>query len=281
MEPNEEVQEAVETQDTVPEAPAPDSAPKEVSFLDFVEKLPEDLREQAKRYPSLEDAIKHNLSLRKKVSNALVPPEEGAPEEEVQEFRQKLSTLMGVPKTVDEYSLDSIDTSGMSEDDISDLNEFKEMMFKNMAPKEAVTGAAEWFAKTAQAKQKLISESREKTLHEIKQKYGKDFDRVAKYTDEWIQQKASPAVKELFGTVMVDGKPLGDHPIMIDTIMNWAAAGMEHGEQVRATGQDLESATQQYEDLTSKIVDAKMKGDFTEVKRLNRQREEVSKRLGP
>ena len=93
----EEAVEETEETETETEAPEEHESVEIESWRDLIED--EKLQKHAERFTSVDALVQANLESRQKLSKAIVPPGEGAEEEDVTAYREAL----GVPKDVDGY----------------------------------------------------------------------------------------------------------------------------------------------------------------------------------
>ena len=148
---------------------------------DWREGVPEEFKKFAANLASPVDAVKMAAGLRQKLSKAVIPPEPGASEEDIANFRQRI----GVPSSPRDYAIVfPEDLSERQSDDggpESDRTEFLEAMHEAGATPAVVQAAVDWYGRkvaAADAAHAAHRETERRRASEILLKeWGTDYER--------------------------------------------------------------------------------------------------------
>lgn len=265
-----------EGNDTPPAAdPAPPSMPSYEDFLTATV-TDEEIRDFVKRSPSLEDLGRMALGFRKKLSTAITIPGDGATDDDWADFRKK----MGVPDTAEGYEL-----SVTPEDDVAKglVGAVVSAMHKSGAPQPVVNAAVsagmEFLTALGEHKSKTIEEAHTKADVDFTRRHGPAAESVKAHALAAMEHFSSENLNALLETAEIDGVKIGNHPAIIDTFAAIGRQLMEAGDQLPEGSDRHRDAQSRHAELTAEIANAREKGDWTLMERLEDQRTAISEQL--
>lgn len=244
----------------------------------------------AKKHTAPADLAKTAFEFRQKLSTAVSLPGEGASEEELAEFNQKL----GVPKEPGDYNL------ALPEDFPEDLKDGAEVFLGDLAAvmheagerptaarkvTEFLTG---WYAKTQNEAVEGLKKQNEAALSALKKEWGPDFEKNKNVALRAADPKSDmaralglddPRYQEFFNEAVVGDTTVGSHPLMIKLLATVAARQLEAEHREGMSTEDQAAGTQKMSDLTQQIHAAVSKGDSTLAQRLNTERDALAEKL--
>jgi len=206
-------------------APAPSTAPADPVSQPFFmgmydkdgnidqkafERLPEHLqhgKETFSRYKTVEELMGAHMNLRQQLSKGgLVRPDEGAPEQVVQEFQAKMAELNGAPESPEGYELAA--PEGLDENILwpdGQEKQYAEIFHKHGANPEMVKEIFDLHIQNMQSTpeeiQKMGEAHREQVMQNIIAQHGQQSDQVVQNASQVADYfELSKEAKELLGT---------------------------------------------------------------------------------
>ena len=240
-----------------------------------------DLRRQLDRYNSVEDLVRHNLSMRQKLSLAVTLPGEGASDEELADFR----TRMGVPERPDDYDyelpgdLPKHLADAISEQDLSDVFDAAHALGLTQVQ---LTGLLDYrLDALAGGEQRLagqLAAAREEAEASLRRDWGRDYDRNLNLSRRALRQFGGDGLIEFLTATRVHGAQLANHP----EIVKWAASvgrGMTEGTLHLGGEVGGQSPEERRAELTQGIHDARAAGDGAKARELDVERSRLTGEL--
>lgn len=233
-----------------------------------------DLRRQLDRYNSIEDLVRHNLSMRQKLSLAVTPPGEGASEEDLTDFR----TRMGVPERPEDYDyevprdLPEQVAEAITDEELSDTFAAAHELGLTQAQ---LTGLLDYrLDSLAGAERRLagqLAAAREEAEASLRRDWGRDYDRNLNLSRRTLRDFGGDGLIEFLATARVHGEQLANHP----EIVKWAASvgrGMTEGTLRLGGDGGGQPPEERRAELTQAIHDARAAGNGARARELDTER---------
>jgi hypothetical protein len=178
---------------------APDAFKRNENFAKF--------SEASEFYAKADELLKAEGSM------LTIPGEDATPEEK-DAFAQK----MGRPETAEGYEFGKPADWPEGVDYNSDLEAgFREMAFNANLPADQAKGILDWYNKISLEEHNATVAATEKAINELKDKWkGDDFKVNTELAHRAFKQYGGDKEEEFFKSSMVDGVPLGSHPIFLE-----------------------------------------------------------------
>lgn len=244
--------------------------------VDWRGSLSDDNRAAVEKFNSVDDVVKSYRELSKKLGATVAVPGEDATEGQIAAFRKKL----GIPEDAAEYKLavpESVKEAVNADEADATLVEFASMAHENNVPPAAMQKLVDaYYTRQVEAQTALAEQVEEQTRAHIRdqmKKWGKDADanvafaqRVAKEADKSVE-----GFKDFLENSVVDGVPLGSHPMFLE-VFSWLGRGMsEDSVHLEVTPEERESIEDQASALRKKRDKALASGDRTAALRFDEQ----------
>jgi|GEM_PF-1988207 len=263
---------ASDTEGGTPKAPsAGGEVPTATSWRDSI--TDPDLRKQAERFGSQEDAIRAVVDMRKKLSTAIVLPGKDASEDDIAAYRKRI----GVPESPDKYDMPVPEGYEPTEEDKAFRGAVSQKFHELGINAEQAKGISTWWnefnAKAAEA-EKTANETYAKQQQEMLQKKwpGDEFAKNTDYGKRGLKafaEKAGVNVDDLLQIKTADGRYLLDNEQMVQV---FAAIGRESGEDTIGISESERATVQErIAELRDKRDKAQGAGKNDEAKRIDQQ----------
>lgn len=240
-----------------------------------------DLRKQLDRYESIEDLMRHNLALRRRLSRAVTPPGADAAPDELAEFRSRL----GVPESPGGYEyeppgdLPEILAEAADEGELAEIFEVAHGLGLTQAQ---LSGLLDWrFEQLAGAGTRLegqLARAREDSERALRREWGREYERNLNLSRRALRDFGGDGLVEFLTRARVDGAQLANHP----EIVRWAAGvGRALGEASLHLGGGAggQSPEERRAALTHAIHDARAAGDSARARELDSERRALTGRI--
>lgn len=248
----------------------------------------EKLREHARRFTSLDDLVRGNVTLRSERdqlrTKAAVPPDKDAGEEEIADFRKK----MGVPGSPEGYEFPAPpEGQELTEDEKTSRETWAQRFHEHNVPKATAEALIEVFRQdmeqARQAQTKADEDFARQSETELRQEWkGEDFEKnrnLARRAVDTLVERAGVDANRLTALESKDGKLVMDHPVMLRL---FAAIGREMAEGTLGgtmTEGERETANEELRTLLGKINEAQARGDHAEANKLYQREQEMLARM--
>lgn len=222
--------EASETEDTLQTEPALSQESWHAAIDDPA------LRQAAERFATPTELVQAHGALRRKLSNAILPPGEDASDADFAEFRAKL----GVPETPNDYGAALPDDlpKRLREDSAAEANlgAFVGAMHEAGAPKPVVDAALGWYWDTVKqldgAATRAQTEAAQEAEAALRKEWGTAFGRNKSLAERALENFLGEDAESFRKLALKDGRLLGSHPVVIKALARIGREVSEGGLQV-------------------------------------------------
>ena len=232
-----------------------------------------DLRKQAERFGSQDDVFRSMLDLRKKLSNAIVPPGKDASEDDIAAYRKRV----GIPESPDKYDIPVPEGYEPTEAD----NEFRSAVSQTFhqlgLTADQAKGIGSWWnevqAKNKEAEQQAHATYAQQQQEALRKEWaGDEYDKnidIAARGAKVYAEKAGIDFEALRQIKTEDGQYLLDRA---DMVKMFNAIGRETGEDTIGVSEgDRETISEQITELRQKRNEAQQHGKHAEAKELDKK----------
>jgi hypothetical protein len=232
------------------------------TYLDGIKQKDEKLYNVAKTASSVDDVVKQNYELQKRISQGFKEPElpKNATEAQIKEYREKI----GVPAAPNEYKFP--ENVAVKEEDKPLWDLFGKFAIENnISQKDFTKLAPAYYAMEASIREQAEKDFKEVTRSQdgaIKELWGSDAADNMKANEAFLINAGGEELAQmLLGATSADGRPLGNNPL----VAKWL------NEQARAFGYaDVMSAGKSdgksIDDQINEILQRKTSPDYYHVK---------------
>jgi len=263
------VEEAEETEateeETETEAPEEQESVEIESWRDLIED--EKLQKHAERFTSVDALVQANLESRQKLSKSIVPPGEGAEEEEVTAYREAL----GVPKDVDGY--DFILPEGMerTEQMMDSEDHWANLFLDNNVPKATADVLISEFRgeieKMMGQKAEMDDAYTKQSEEAMRKEWAEDYDKNIIFASRASEALLGDDFEDARHIETSDGRFILDNPILVRM---FAKLGRDMGEGALgsvATEGEKDTLMEQANTYRDKRKEAYAKGNHAEARK--------------
>jgi hypothetical protein len=262
----EEVEETeTEATETETETPEEQESVEIESWRDLIED--EKLQKHAERFTSVDALVQANLESRQKLSKSIVPPGEGAEEEEVTAYREAL----GVPNDVDGY--DFLLPEGMERTDqmMDSEDHWANLFLDNNVPKATADVLVNEFRgeieKMMNQKTEMDQAYTKQSEADMRKEWAEDYDKNIIFASRASEALLGDDFEDARHIETSDGKFILDNPILVRM---FAKLGRDMGEGALgsvATEGERETLMEQANTYRDKRKDAYAKGNHAEARK--------------
>lgn len=206
----------------------------------WMSQLPADLKgdEALAKFQNVWDMANSYKELEGKLSTAVVPPGEGATEEEKARYREAI----GVPENIEDYKLGEVSLPKELTVDEAMQKDFLKIVHAAGLNNTQADGIYQWYMKTygeqVVAAQKIVKTTQEEANTALRNKLGAGYDAAQTYMERAFADYGTPHVAKLFA---ISG--VGNDPEVIEMFMKIGKRTSEHGFVDGSRGEHLESGT--------------------------------------
>ena len=260
----EEVEETEETEVETEDTEEQESVEIE-SWRDLIED--EKLQKHAERFTSVDALVQANLESRQKLSNSIVPPGEGAEEEEVTAYREAL----GVPNDVDGY--DFLLPEGMERTDqmMDSEDHWANLFLDNNVPKATADVLIGEFRgeieKMMGQKAEMDDAYTKQSEADMRKEWAEDYDKNIIFASRASEALLGDDFEDARHIETSDGRFILDNPILVRM---FAKLGRDMGEGALgsvATEGEKDTLMEQANTYRDKRKDAYAKGNHAEARK--------------
>jgi hypothetical protein len=235
------------------------------SWRDLIED--EKLQKHAERFTSVDALVQANLESRQKLSKSIVPPGEGAEEEEVTAYREAL----GVPNDVDGY--DFLLPEGMERTDqmMDSEDHWANLFLDNNVPKATADVLISEFRgeieKMMGQKAEMDDAYTKQSEADMRKEWAEDYDKNIIFASRASEALLGDDFEDARHIETSDGKFILDNPILVRM---FAKLGRDMGEGALgsvATEGERETLMEQANTYRDKRKDAYAKGNHAEARK--------------
>lgn len=194
------------------------------------------LRQAAERFATPADLVQAHGTLRRKLSNAILPPGEDASAADLTEFRAKL----GVPERVEDYGAalpedlpKRLREGGAAEEN---LDAFLGAMHAAGAPKPVVDAALGWYWETIKQMDGAATHAQTEAAQEaeaaLRKEWGGAYGRNKSLAERAMENFLGEDAEGFRKLALKDGRMLGSHPVVIKALARIGREMSEGGLQV-------------------------------------------------
>jgi len=263
------VEEAEETEateeETETETPEEQESVEIESWRDLIED--EKLQKHAERFTSVDALVQANLESRQKLSKSIVPPGEGAEEEEVTAYREAL----GVPSDVDGY--DFLLPEGMERTDqmMDSEDHWANLFLDNNVPKATADVLIGEFRgeieKMMGQKAEMDDAYTKQSEADMRKEWAEDYDKNIIFASRASEALLGDDFEDARHIETSDGRFILDNPILVRM---FAKLGRDMGEGALgsvATEGEKDTLMEQANTYRDKRKDAYAKGNHAEARK--------------
>jgi len=260
----EEVEETEETEVETEDTEEQESVEIE-SWRDLIED--EKLQKHAERFTSVDALVQANLESRQKLSKSIVPPGEGAEEEEVTAYREAL----GVPNDVDGY--DFLLPEGMERTDqmMDSEDHWANLFLDNNVPKATADVLIGEFRgeieKMMGQKAEMDDAYTKQSEADMRKEWAEDYDKNIIFASRASEALLGDDFEDARHIETSDGRFILDNPILVRM---FAKLGRDMGEGALgsvATEGEKDTLMEQANTYRDKRKDAYAKGNHAEARK--------------
>ena len=263
------VEEAEETEateeETETEAPEEQESVEIESWRDLIED--EKLQKHAERFTSVDALVQANLESRQKLSKSIVPPGEGAEEEEVTAYREAL----GVPKDVDGYDFLLPEGMERTEQMMDSEDHWANLFLDNNVPKATADVLISEFRgeveKMMGQKAEMDDAYTKQSEEAMRKEWAEDYDKNIIFASRASEALLGDDFEDARHIETSDGRFILDNPILVRM---FAKLGRDMGEGALgsvATEGEKETLMEQANSYRDKRKDAYAKGNHAEARK--------------
>ena len=261
----EEAVEETETTETETEAPEEQESVEIESWRDLIED--EKLQKHAERFTSVDALVQANLESRQKLSKAIVPPGEGAEEEDVAAYRE----AMGVPKDVDGYEFPLPEGVERTDQMMDSEDHWANLFINNNIPKATADVLTQEFrgeVEKMMAQKTEMDEAYTKQSEDaMRKEWAEDYDKNLIFASKASEALLGDDFEEARHIETSDGKFILDNPILVRM---FAKLGRDMGEGTLgsvATEGERDTLMEQANSYRDKRKEAYAKGNHAEARK--------------
>jgi len=261
----EEAVEETEETETETEAPEEQESVEIESWRDLIED--EKLQKHAERFTSVDALVQANLESRQKLSKAIVPPGEGAEEEDVTAYREAL----GVPKDVDGYEFALPDGIERTDQMMDSEDHWANLFLDNNIPKATADVLVNEFRgeieKMMGQKMEMDDTYSKQSEEAMRKEWAEDYDKNLIFAAKASEALLGDDFEEARHIETADGKFILDSPILVRM---FAKLGRDMGEGALgsvATEGEKDTLMEQANTYRDKRKDAYAKGNHAEARK--------------
>jgi hypothetical protein len=264
-------EEAVETEEAVEETETEveDTEEQESIEIESWRDLIEDdkLQKHAERFTSVDALVQANLESRQKLSKSIVPPGEGAEEEEVTAYREAL----GVPKDVDGYEFLLPDGVERTDAMMDSEDTWANLFLDNNIPKATADVLVNEFRgeieKMMGQKAEMDDAYTKQSEESMRKEWAEDYDKNIIFASRASEALLGDDFEEARHIETSDGRFILDNPILVRM---FAKLGRDMGEGALgsvATEGEKDTLMEQANTYRDKRKDAYAKGNHAEARK--------------
>jgi hypothetical protein len=260
-----ETEEAVEETETEVEDTEEQESIEIESWRDLIED--EKLQKHAERFTSVDALVQANLESRQKLSKSIVPPGEGAEEEEVTAYREAL----GVPKDVDGYEFLLPDGVERTDAMMDSEDTWANLFLDNNIPKATADVLVNEFRgeieKMMGQKAEMDDAYTKQSEESMRKEWAEDYDKNIIFASRASEALLGDDFEEARHIETSDGRFILDNPILVRM---FAKLGRDMGEGALgsvATEGEKETLMEQANSYRDKRKDAYAKGNHAEARK--------------
>lgn len=245
----------------------------------------ESLRKHADRFASPADVVKNHFELRKKLSTAIVPPNDGASEDDVAAYHANVRKALGVPETPEGYALPE-SVAALTDDGKAALGRVVAKMHAAGAAPAAVSAAVEEYLsysaeQTAQA-EAASAQALAKADESLKREWGQDYEANKALAVRAFTALGGDNLAHVMNTAMFEGVPLGNHPAMIKAFAEIGRRTSEDGFQAGSLSADqVSNVNSQIDNLYQERHKAQRSGNNRLAQEIDQKISALYKQLHP
>ena len=267
-----------ETSDPTPESTSETAQETSTDWRDSISD--ENVKKFAEQFTSPADAAKAALEFRRKLSNAIHVPSEGAEEEDVAKFRKAI----GVPESPDDYEVtipEGLDEQFAPAND-EKMKEFINGMWEAGASQDVLGAATNWYYNflldTQKETEKRFAESIEAATSTLRKEWGDEFDRNVEGASRVFKMFGDENSEQILADSTYEGVPIGNHPVLLRMFASiWKRVG-EDGFRAVMSDEEKQTTEEKLNQLTQQAHDARAKGNIDEAERLFKERTALSQK---
>jgi hypothetical protein len=263
------VEEAEETEateeETETEAPEEQESVEIESWRDLIED--EKLQKHAERFTSVDALVQANLESRQKLSKSIVPPGEGAEEEEVTAYREAL----GVPKDVDGYDFLLPEGMERTEQMMDSEDHWANLFLDNNVPKATADVLISEFRgeieKMMGQKAEMDDAYTKQSEEAMRKEWAEDYDKNIIFASRASEALLGDDFEDARHIETSDGRFILDNPILVRM---FAKLGRDMGEGALgsvATEGEKDTLMEQANTYRDKRKEAYAKGNHAEARK--------------
>lgn len=263
------VEEAEETETTEEktetETPEEQESVEIESWRDLIED--EKLQKHAERFTSVDALVQANLESRQKLSKSIVPPGEGAEEEEVTAYREAL----GVPKDVDGYDFLLPEGMERTEQMMDSEDHWANLFLDNNVPKATADVLISEFRgeieKMMGQKAEMDDAYTKQSEESMRKEWAEDYDKNIIFASRASEALLGDDFEDARHIETSDGRFILDNPILVRM---FAKLGRDMGEGALgsvATEGEKDTLMEQANSYRDKRKEAYAKGNHAEARK--------------
>lgn len=235
------------------------------SWRDLIED--EKLQKHAERFTSVDALVQANLESRQKLSKSIVPPGEGAEEEEVTAYREAL----GVPNDVDGYDFQLPEGMERTDQMMDSEDHWANLFLDNNVPKATADVLVNEFRgeieKMMGQKAEMDDAYTKQSEADMRKEWAEDYDKNIIFASRASEALLGDDFEDARHIETSDGKFILDNPILVRM---FAKLGRDMGEGALgsvATEGEKDTLMEQANTYREKRKDAYAKGNHAEARK--------------
>jgi hypothetical protein len=247
----EELDDAVETSQS---NQLPDERASETPLRDWREHIANPkLRASTGKFTSLEALVESYNHTAGRLKSAIFVPGEDAGEEDIAKYRQAL----GVPDSVEGYTIDTPDGEEYDEGDQAIIEEFAEVALEHNIPAAAFNAFMMKLAERATGLREnvveQIEDAREEAEDMLLEEWGNSLEKNVQLAARAARGHGGDRFVKFLESVKVEGAGLlGDHPEMVRFLAQIGSKSDEHDMLMHSTATERQTAQQRIEEIYEK-----------------------------